>query len=231
MEANFQRALSLALQSEGGWSNDKKDPGGCTMKGITLATFRRYQPKASAKDLRNISDEMIGRIYRDGYWKPVEGDKLPSGLDYCVFDFGVNSGCSRAAKYVQRIVGAKVDGKIGPMTLKRVAMLEPAFIINQLCDDRLQFLRGLPTWEHFGHGWTRRVEAVRAAALAMVPDSASGGSPVPPPDHSIPIPTDRPKVSAAKAAVTAGVVGAGSLAVWWGDFTTWCGHVWHWLGL
>lgn len=67
------------------------------------------------------------------------------------------------------------------------------------------------------------------AAMDAHPDS--GRAAMSPAGHSLPIPTDRPKVSAAKAAVTAGAVGAGSLAVWWQDFTAWCGHVWHWLGL
>lgn len=40
MDRNFQRALSLVLKHEGGWADHPSDPGGATMRGVTLATFR-----------------------------------------------------------------------------------------------------------------------------------------------------------------------------------------------
>lgn len=60
MDRNFRRALPLVLKHEGGWADHPKDPGGATMKGVTLATFRRYvKADATKTDLRNISEEQI----------------------------------------------------------------------------------------------------------------------------------------------------------------------------
>ncbi len=57
MNENFDSALEHVLVHEGGWANHPKDPGGATMKGVTLATFRRhYGQKMTKKDLRNITD-------------------------------------------------------------------------------------------------------------------------------------------------------------------------------
>ena len=42
--------------------------------------------------LRNISDDDLGQIYCSGYWDKYQCDKLPSGVDYAVFDTAVNSG-------------------------------------------------------------------------------------------------------------------------------------------
>ncbi len=39
-------------------------------------------------------------------------DELPAGLDYAVFDFGVNSGISRAVKFLQRLIGVAADGRM-----------------------------------------------------------------------------------------------------------------------
>jgi lysozyme family protein len=50
-------------------------------------------------------------------------DELPSGVDYAVFDYGVNSGISRAAKVLQRLVGTDVDGEIGPNTIAATTTL------------------------------------------------------------------------------------------------------------
>lgn len=168
MDRNFARSLSLVLKHEGGFANHPKDPGGATMKGVTLNTFRRYKPGATVADLKAISTDMLGRIYRDGYWNVVKGDDLPSGVDYAVFDFAVNSGPGRAAEYLQAIAGVAQDGEIGPKTLAAVAKLDPAAVINSLCNRRMAFLRGLKTWPTFGKGWTSRVAGVRKEALAMV---------------------------------------------------------------
>ena len=58
-----------------------------------------------------VSD--VAPIYKKNYWNRVKGDQLPSGLDLCVFDFGVNAGTGRAAKYLQKMIGATADGAIG----------------------------------------------------------------------------------------------------------------------
>src|SRR5689334_14072984 len=119
MDRNFQRAFSLVLKHEGGWADNPADPGGPTMKGVTLATFRKYvKPGATKDDLRKITDAQLAMVYRRHYWDVVAGAELPDGVDYAVFDFAVNSGPRRAATYLQAVVGAAQDGKIGPETLK-----------------------------------------------------------------------------------------------------------------
>ncbi len=175
MDRNFARALALVLKSEGGWSDNPADPGGATMKGVTLANFRRYvKADASKADLRKISDEQVGTVYRRFYWDAVAGAELPGGLDYAVFDFAVNSGPGRAAKYLQAIVGAAQDGRIGPATLSAVQARPAGAVIDALCDARLAFLRRLPTWPTFGRGWSERVRlGSHAGAVAFGGRAAS----------------------------------------------------------
>lgn len=168
MDRNFARALALVLKSEGGWSDNPADPGGATMKGVTLATFRAYiKPGGTKADLKAITDEQLSTCYRRQYWDAVLGAELPDGVDYAVFDFGVNSGPSRAAKYLQGVIGAVQDGRIGPASVTAVKAKPAADIINALCDARLAFLKRLDTWPTFGKGWSSRVSSVRAQALAM----------------------------------------------------------------
>ncbi|MGX5827739.1 phage terminase large subunit family protein [Mesorhizobium sp. 43Arga] len=120
------------------------------------------------------------RLFRRFYWDVVLGAELPDGVDYAVFDFAVNSGPGRAAKYLQASVGVSQDGRIGPATLAAVKIKPAGVVIDQLCDARLAFLRRLPTWATFGRGWSDRVGSVRAQALLMSAQPATPG-PVPRP--------------------------------------------------
>ena len=172
MKKNFKKSLAHVLVHEGGWADHPKDPGGATMKGVTLATYQRYFGKDKNKDdLRNITDEELEHIYHSGYWSKCCCDEVPPGVDYALFDSAVNSGPGRGAKWLQAAVGAKQDGGIGPKTLARVKEHDPLQVIDLMCDRRLSFLRNLSTWSTFGKGWERRVHGVRATAIAM-----AGGS-------------------------------------------------------
>ncbi|MDX8462962.1 glycoside hydrolase family 108 protein [Mesorhizobium humile] len=195
MDRNFARALSLVLKSEGGWSDNPADPGGATMRGVTLANFRRYvKANATKADLRAISDAQVATVYRRFYWDAVAGADLPAGVDYAVFDFAVNSGPGRAAKYLQAVLGVVQDGRIGPATLAAAGAKPAGVVIDALCDARLAFLEKLPTWPIFGRGWSARVSSVRRQALLMsaapltttvsaptAPASADGAAPTAPP--------------------------------------------------
>jgi len=174
MEINFKTALKKVLIHEGGWADHPEDPGGATMKGVTLTTFRRHFGNDKSKDdLRKITDEELEQIYNSGYWSKCRCNELPTGVDYTVFDAAVNSGPGRSIKWLQAAVGAKQDGRIGSKTLSRVEEQEPRQVTNDLCDRRLSFLRKLSTWSTFGVGWERRVEGVRVAAIDMAGGDSS----------------------------------------------------------
>ena len=167
MKENFAACLAETLRHEGGWSDHPKDPGGATMKGVTLDTYRRWRPGATKAQLRAITDAEVAAIYRKGYWDAVNADDLPAGLDLVAFDGAVNSGPSRGAKWLQAGVGAKQDGKVGPATIAAARAYDTRAAVNRACDARLAFLRTLGTWPTFGKGWSRRVASVRSTALAM----------------------------------------------------------------
>ncbi|MER9628412.1 glycosyl hydrolase 108 family protein [Mesorhizobium sp. M0296] len=173
---NLSACLKVSLAYEGGWSDHPKDPGGATMKGITLATFRRYKPGASKTQLRNISQTDVEFIYRDGFWTPIRGDALPFGIDMGTFDFGVNSGPSRGVKALQSVLGVDADGRVGPDTLKALAVADKKKTIQKLCAKRLSFMQSLKIWNTFKRGWSARVADVEAKAVAMW--LANSGTPV-----------------------------------------------------
>lgn len=167
---NFPSALTRVLRSEGGYVDNPHDPGGATNLGVTQRVFdawRRSRGQAVA-GVRALTSEEAGLIYRAQYWAAVRGDDLLAGLDYCLFDEGVNSGPGVSVKDLQTALGLRPDGHLGLVTLGAVAATKDLVaLVNRICDLRLSWLHRLRTWRWFGTGWRSRVEFVRVGALAM----------------------------------------------------------------
>tara|TARA_R100001443_G_scaffold2072_1_gene7086 strand:- start:220 stop:735 length:516 start_codon:yes stop_codon:yes gene_type:complete len=170
MEANFFKSLEMVLKHEGGFVDHPEDPGGATNKGITHKTYSDFlgRPLEDVSELKNIPDEHVQQIYKDGYWNRVKADQLSSGVDFCVFDWAVNSGPGRAAKALQKAVMVTQDGAIGPMTLAAVEEELPEEVIEKITKEREEFYRSLRTFDTFGKGWLRRNEETRDFALEMI---------------------------------------------------------------
>jgi len=169
MKENFERALAAVLKSEGGFVNNPKDPGGMTNLGVTIKTWESFVGRnVTEKEMRNLTPEMVGKMYQQKYWNAVKADDLPEGVDYLAFDFAVNAGPGRAAKLLQQAVGVTADGAIGPATLKAVAAMQPADLIEKYSAAKEAFYRSLPTFETFGKGWLRRVAEVKTISEGMI---------------------------------------------------------------
>jgi lysozyme family protein len=100
MDRNFARALPHVLKHESGWADHPADPDGATMKGLTLTTLRAYmKPDGTKQNLRKITYEQIATVYYGHCWAAVNAAR-PAIVNYAVFDFAVNSGPPRAAKFL-----------------------------------------------------------------------------------------------------------------------------------
>jgi len=169
MKSNYDKCLETILHHEGGYVNHPKDPGGETNLGVTK---RVYLEHGGTKDMKDLLVEDVAPIYKKGYWDKMKGDELPSGLDLCVFDFGVNAGPGRSAKYLQTMIGTVADGGIGPNTLAKLKEYVEKHGIEKCIEDfqgaRQDYYEKLSTFATFGKGWTRRVDETTELALSMV---------------------------------------------------------------
>jgi len=174
MAENFDYCLKIILHHEGGYVNHPKDPGGETNLGVTKRVYEAWCMKNDLhqKDMKDLTIEDVAPIYEKNYWGRLKCDKLPIGLDLCVFDFGVNAGTGRAAKYLQRVIGAAADGAIGPNTLLKVKEFVSSEGLDAAIQDyqaaRQKYYESLSTFETFGRGWTRRVTETTDSAMSML---------------------------------------------------------------
>lgn len=131
--ADFNAAFAETMKAEGGYVNDPDDPGGETYMGIA----RKRNPKWDGwvnidilktknnfpKNLDNDKEiqDKVKQLYEVNYWDKVLGDQITDqDVAESIFDFAVNAGPRTSSKLAQIAVGAKVDGVIGPNTLKLI---------------------------------------------------------------------------------------------------------------
>jgi lysozyme family protein len=199
VKVNRQAWLDLVLAVEGGYVNDPHDPGRATNRGITKATLAAHRRcEVTDEDVKNLTVEECSAILSGRYWNLVQGDKLPPGLDVLVADMAVHSGTQRAAKTLQRVVGAKVDGHVGPKTLEAARAARFPEVLHRFADVRLDFLKALPGWGRFGKGWDARVRRVHAAAVQLAKEQMA--------ERPEPIPVAKRKVTTEAVVAAAGAV-------------------------
>lgn len=154
---NFDAAFDILLKHEGGFSNHSADPGGATRYGITEAVAREVGYKG---DMRELPLDLAKRIYKDRFWDAIKAEQLPPTLRYPLFDSAVNSGPGQAVKWLQRALGVKDDGVIGPQTIAAANAGNPDALRMRMLSQRLKFMAGLAHWPAFSRGWALRIASL-----------------------------------------------------------------------
>ena len=169
MKENFDDALKAILKHEGGYVNHPKDPGGMTNLGVTKKVWEAWVGKAvDEKEMRALTPEVVGPMYKKKYWDAVKADEMSEGLDYLMFDFAVNAGPRRAIKTMQKAIGTTPDGAIGPKTMAALKAANQSELVAKFSAEKEAFYRSLPTFTTFGKGWLRRVAEAKTHAETML---------------------------------------------------------------
>lgn len=151
MGDDFTTAVNRVLSNEGGYVFNPNDPGGETIWGITSRTAYKWGFKG---EMRYMARETAVDIYRNEYWESPRISDLPFPLAFQVFDGAVNHGPEQSIKWLQRALGTNDDGAIGSITLSLVKARDPLLLGLDYIVRRGKFYVSLPTWPHFGKGWT-----------------------------------------------------------------------------
>ena len=169
MLSNFPASLALILQAEGGFVNHPRDPGGMTNLGVTKKVWEAWvKHPVDEAEMRALTPEMVGPLYKTNYWDACHCSDLPRGADYAVFDAAVNMGSGRAAKLLQAALGVTADGSIGRATIAAATAADPVELLEAFSLGKEAFYQSLPTFGVFGKGWLNRVAHVQDAAEQMM---------------------------------------------------------------
>ena len=145
--------------------HDPRDPGGLTKYGIDARSHKGV-------DVENLNEEMSTAIYWQE-WLDCKADKLPWPLSLAYFDACVNSGVHQGVLLLQRTVGAKDDGIIGPATIGAAitacTLKTPAEVALAYCQKKEQFYVALckakPEYNYAKNGWLNRVSDLKKTII------------------------------------------------------------------
>lgn len=182
--SDFRIAEQLTGINEGGYVNDPNDKGGETYAGISRnnwSGWRGWLIIDGLKDTAGISaalinqkakanaqlTELIWSFYKQNFWDINQLSLIrDQQLANTVYDFGVNSGTVRAAKYLQdsvNLVSAlnlATDGIIGPVTIQAVNTSDPAKLTLIYNSKRQAFYSSIAkgTQARFLKSWLSRIK-------------------------------------------------------------------------
>lgn len=171
--AKFNLAFSRMLSHEGGYINDPDDLGGETYKGIARNSHGSWQGWALIDQFKSKPDfphsldtnpklqNLVEQFYLNNFWTPLNAEQIQNQTSAdSVFDFAVNSGLSNSARLVQSIVGTKIDGIIGEITLNKINSMDLGHFQAALTVAKMEYymniIRKRPTSKKFLLGWISR---------------------------------------------------------------------------
>ena len=155
---NYTDIIKATIQREGGYNNIEGDAGGETKFGITKKSYPTL-------DIANLTEEQAIEIYRKDFIEKVNLHFLTNEKIFAkVFDVGVNMNPARAIRFLQEVVGAKVDGVLGAETANLANSSDEKLVIDGV--RKLQILHYAKrvtndqTQAKFMLGWVNRAYAL-----------------------------------------------------------------------
>lgn len=161
--ADFNRAFARMIANEGGYrlTHVAGDRGGQTYAGIARTRWPDWAGWADIDAGETPATELVRAFYKENFWRPIHGEDIAAqGVAETVFDFAVNAGPATAVKLAQIVVGAQADGVVGPKTLSRLNVVDPALFRASYALAKLARYRDIVTRDRtqakFLLGWLNR---------------------------------------------------------------------------
>lgn len=182
--ADFSKAQAFVAKWEGGFTDNRNDPGGATNYGVSLRWLKQVGPDAGGDidgdgdvdvaDIKALTREGAARLFKEKFWDRYGLDHFSDGLALVLYDAIVNTGPAQGVIFAQRAYNAleprekalEVDGVIGPKTTAAFDEYgdTPSFLkacIDQRDKFYMNLARSKSGYQVFLKGWLNRTADLR----------------------------------------------------------------------
>lgn len=190
--AKFEIAYAITKKHEGGYANNSNDNGGETYAGIArkfwgnhpehskiFVLVDNYKPLKWNQKINDPElNKLIANFYYKEFWiKQARGHEINNqDIANFIFDFTVNSGHAENQvdeainKAITKSTGIKVNATNGRLDDKSIELLNryPKEIYPYLIAERIDYVKGLADFVHFGKTWLSRIASYPAQITADV---------------------------------------------------------------
>ncbi len=160
----FEVAIPIILKHEGGFNNDKDDPGGATNWGVSLRWLKSIgeleadidgDGDIDALDIFNMPKSYAIKLYR---YERINDQPLATK----VFDLSINMGAKQCHKILQRTCNKisgdlDIDGILGIVSFNVINSLDPRWLLAQFKLEAINFYESLNKHKYI-NGWIARVK-------------------------------------------------------------------------
>lgn len=171
--STFIKVMEHVMRNEGGFvlHEVEHDTGGRTFAGIAenhWPDWEGWDYIDAGNDTSETNSKMRALVYdfyRKYFWDPLRLDGIDEfSVAYSIYDFGVNGGIRTAARLAQQAAGVKIDGKIGPISLRAINgmdsdLFEALFAVYKL-NRYLHIIGNNSSQAKFAKGWANRTLSV-----------------------------------------------------------------------
>jgi len=156
--ADFDIAFKKTMGFEDGYVNDKDDDGRETKYGISKKQYKSL-------NIRELTLNEVKNIYKRDYWNKIKGNNIRSqDVANNLFDCAVHCGVPIASRLLQKVLGVKQDGIIGPITLGSLNKSEPDVVVSKFKNERVKYYIDIckrkKSQRKFFFGWVTRAMEV-----------------------------------------------------------------------
>jgi lysozyme family protein len=167
-DSTFCSVIAHVINSEGGYSNDPRDPGGPTMYGVAWnfngAYLKLHFGMKEPSDIKALTLDQAKQLYYDRYWLPSGAHGLTDvDLAYIHLDAAINCGTGQAQLFLKRLSKNPKDFDFTDGKNRTLAMS----LFLEYTAQRISFYTHCKARDHFLAGWMNRMADVIRNSLNM----------------------------------------------------------------
>lgn len=158
----FDKALAYVLINEGGFTDDRRDPGGPTQWGIIKKEYEHWLGRELAPDeVRKMPFSTAIEIYKKNFWNVIKGDEYDSDAKaIAIMDTAVNKGIGGCMDCIKDSLNNHSLSRFGDDTIQNVNMVSSSYFLGRFSASVLHYnaqrIVKYPHMEWARKGWNNR---------------------------------------------------------------------------